>query len=206
MRTKLFAFGMLLLFVSWISQNYFENKWANEIEHLSRIQIEVIREVSRRDAWLIEYNNQVNKEPQNRPLLAQAAYSLSTSSLNIMTALSAASGKTYDTNIVPIFKKKKRVLELKELLDSKRYEKLIEKANQINEEYQSSSNSPRKLMEAWIDALVNKDKWNYRFLWCYIIGSVLLGISWLIKQLEPPLDLEEFIRTYKKLSKKHRRK
>jgi hypothetical protein len=123
-----------------------------------------------------------------------------------MTWISAASGKTYDTNIIPILNKKSRIAELKILFDSKQYEKLIEKTNQINEEYQSPSNSVRKLMEDWIVAGDNKDKWNYRFLWCYIIGSALLGISWLIKQLEPPLDLEEFIRMHKKLSKQHRRK
>ena len=49
----LFGLGMLLLFGSWISESYFKEKWASEIAFFKRMQTEIIREVSRRDTWLI---------------------------------------------------------------------------------------------------------------------------------------------------------
>lgn len=190
MRKILFAIGMLLLFGSWIAQNYNESKWTNQLEWLEHIQTRIMEHEKMRDIWMIEHNTRDTSEPRDLKPRAFAALRMSKRTLHIMTWITAVN-KTYEIDATVLLNRKNRFDELQTLFDNNKYEELIEKNKLIIKEHNSqlTPSVVNGLNKKLATVRNRKDKWNFIFLWSYIIGTVLLGISWVMKQREPSLNL-----------------
>ena len=175
---SLVPLGAVLLFGSWVSQNHCLNKWTSESEHQQEFHNDMTIQMLFIDMWFIEYNRQVDREPQSPKLAAQAVMSLSKACLNTMKFVDAASGKATVSSVKQMTDRSR---QLQRLLNEGKYQELIKQGMDIYAQYKERGYDP-EIRHRWLTAVVRSRTWNDRFLWLYIIGSVFVGTGWTFRR------------------------
>jgi len=173
--------GAGILLTAWLAQNYFKNKWLEERLYLERSQhsIEIVQ--SRLDMWLIQYNQEVVKEPQNKELLMASTYEIIRCVSTLLAWEEArVSGGSYE----PIVVKNETLNKAKELYNVKDLDGLLKLSGiLIKTKRTFQSQLDGKFFNQIDKTRSGENTWNNIFMWAYIIGSVLLGSRWIMKTL-----------------------
>jgi hypothetical protein len=170
--------GATILFASWIAQNYYQAKWADERIYLEKTQSLVEMEQGNASMWQIQLNLEGAKQPRNDGLLAVAAYNLILSLTKLIAwEESRVSGGAQRPIEVKNFSHDvaRRLLEKGDVEGLLNQLKLVNQAKQkfqkdLDAQYSEQMDRARQRME----------EWNKRFLSLYVIGSLLLGMRYIL--------------------------
>lgn len=172
------ALGSTLLFGSAVCQNYFKNKWTQEISMLDRVQTLLSIEEGHAIQWRHVLEKEQRRTPRNEELLSEAAFQYSVHSINsIDFAMYRARGARADKGIL----RKNKLLSIINVINA-RNNKDVEKALEYvaNLDVYMVINRPKLGLEASARYEVvanNESNWNIWFLYLYFLGSVLLGVG-----------------------------
>lgn len=171
------AVGGAILFVSWISQNYFIAERKDELAYLNLAQTLISIEEGHFIEWLAVYLVEQRKESPNPQILKDAALKAAQHQLNIITW---ATARVTDPGTHNQLLKEKKELQVK-LIKSHEQNDQSEIISWLSGTIDAANKEGPILKEAadvrYSVARTQNEIWNKRFLAFYIIGSVLLGIG-----------------------------
>ena len=126
--------------------------------------------------WQIQLNAELKRQPDDTVLLKIAAYNFVRS---IITLLAWEEARIKGGSRAPIEAKDLTLEAATRLLDKGDVNGLLELvkiATRTKALYQSQLDKEyRQQME---ESQQTSELWNTRFMWCYIVGSLLLGLRW----------------------------
>jgi len=168
--------GGATLLGSWISQNYFQAKWLEERIYLEKTQFLVEIVQNRAEMWQIQLNIESTREPPNKDRLLTAAYNFVRS---VSTLLAWEESRVSRGSSAPVAVKNLALDLAKQLLDKRDLDgllKLVGTATTTKAKYQTQLD--HMFFEQMAESRETAEIWNRRFLWFYIVGTVLLGARW----------------------------
>jgi len=172
--------GMIILFSSWISQNYFKSRWLNERLYLEKTQFLIEIETVNTKRCEMRLNTEANKNPQNTILYSLAAYNY-IESITRLLAWEEARISEDERKQIPIFVKNLIQTDAKELLKKNDLNGLLKLASFASE---AQNKFIKGLDEEYFSqmgkAIFKSSFWDSMFLLFYIIGSLLIGIRWIL--------------------------
>lgn len=176
------AIGATLLFSSWLAQNYFESKWAEELQYLEKTQLLIAVEEGRLTQWLVQLNLELQRESPQNDLLAIAATKVvgSTSNLIGWSRARLASG---EDQIAPIQQKN----DLQDLAENLRATQQTDELVSLAARISSQANAEMGgLLDGFAAKVAEANErsaiWRQRFLTFYILGAITLATGWLVEQ------------------------
>lgn len=173
--------GGFVIFLSWVVERQLELKWASERERLNRSQLVIDIAENRRALYEVALINEFQKSDPDTVLLTAYKLCLTRSYLDLLVW---SHGRVTDN-----------IDEYSALVHSKR---TVDEQNRnswinsnyikINENYNSVSKTFEQTYEVFDDEFLNKIEsvnnkesfWAKVFTSLYVLGSILLGISYLV--------------------------
>ena len=171
------ALGGAILFVSWITQNYFIAERKDELAYLNLSQTLISIEEGHFSEWLAVYLVEMRKESPNPQILKDSALKAAQHQLNI---IAWATARVTDPTTHNQLLKEKEELQ-KKLIMAHEQDDLSEIKKWLSGTINAANKEGPKLKEAadkrYSVARTQNEIWNKIFLAFYIIGSFLLGIG-----------------------------
>lgn len=183
-----FVLGSLSVFGSWVMENFQENKFRSEREHIELQQTSVMQMINARRAWEVSVDNHVpNKDGStdtSRNYNIQV-YNYIETSLNAITLIDEIIVK----DRIKLDSLKKEIAETliicANAVNDKDYDKLIAIANYMNMPKHFDflghlRNNGGKVKEMLTDLSKKEDCSNNLHLFLYCLGAILLAADFLI--------------------------
>lgn len=185
------AIGGLILFVSWISENYLQKKWEGQKEVSERTRQELSKGEDRHalavfqvDLFYSSYIKEGTENSLRNYIKALVRYSKNLLAMQMHRAdILAIDDATYQKDH-PI-KKRLEIARVEKLIDTYASQTDVEAISQLADELSDEmrNNNTKAVQEANLYLLsLNKRIFFYNglFLWSYIAGSILLGVAFLL--------------------------
>jgi len=172
--------GGATLLGSWISQNYFQAKWLEERIYLEKTQFLVEIVQNKAEMWQIQLNLENASEPPNKDRLLTAAYNLFRS-VSTLLAWEESRVSEGSSASAPVAVKIMSLDIAKQLYDKRDLDgllKLVGDATLTKAQFQAQLD--HKFFERMEQSRETAETWNNRFLWFYLVGTVLLGARWVL--------------------------
>ena len=191
------VFGALIFFVSWICENYYQKKWEGQKQEQDKMRLELSRcedrnllTVSLTDIFKSMHEKEKTKEALDMycKMLCRLVKNLLTMQMYTADILSIDS-KTYDKSY-PI-KVRENLFEREKLINeytrTNNLKGLGEMANLISAEIYQHNDNAITIANNYLKDLKDKISFfNKVFLFCYITGSVFLGLAFLVDYITKP--------------------
>lgn len=172
--------GMIILFSSWISQNYFKSRWLDERLYLEKTQFLIEIEGITTKQCEMRLNTEAMKNPQDTTLYSLAAYNY-IESLTRILAWEEARISEDERKQIPILVKNLTQTGAKEMLKKNDLNGLLQLASSANE---IQNKFIKGLDEEYFSqlgkAILKSSFWDRMFLLLYVIGSLLIGTRWIL--------------------------
>ena len=175
------AIGALILFASWVSQNYFSASRVDELAYLDRAQILISIEEGHFSQWLGIFLVEESKNSPSDEVLRHSAFKAAQHQLNIISWATArvTDPATHDNLLI-----EKRELA-KKLVSAYSSGNSVEVIKWLSTLTSAANSEGPKLMAAFEDRYNGirreSEQWNKRFLILYLVGSAFVSIG-LIKE------------------------
>jgi hypothetical protein len=177
--------GGIIIFTSWIVEKKFQSKWTDEKDNLKRSQLVIDITENQRSIYEVAYLNECQRQQKDTLLLASYQQRLARVYMDL---LSWSKGRVSD--------------------DAKKYNEIISSKRQIDEQnrnclkesdYKTINRNFNKVAAVFgevymkldndfsdkVDIVNDNEKfWTLVFTTLYILGSMLLGISYVAEQLK----------------------
>lgn len=172
--------GSLILFSSWIVDKNYQSEWAATRDKLQRSQLVVDIEEVHRSLYDLAYLHELKKQPVDSFSLAVAALGQTRTKLNLYTW---GVGRVTDNadEYQQMIATKRQIIEISEysLLTSD-YKKLFEAHDIVTKVFTKNYMKNDASFSDKIDVVnQEQDKWDKRFFWLYVVGSFVLGVSYI---------------------------
>lgn len=176
--------GGIIIFTSWIIENKFQSKWAHEKENLKRSQLVIDITENQRSIYEVAYMNECQRQQKDTLLLASYQQRLARVYMDL---LSWSKGRVSDdaTKYYEIINSKRQIDEQnRKCLKEGDYKTISSNFNIVaavfGEVYMKLDNDFSDKMDIVNE---NEEYWTLVFTTLYILGSILLGISYVVEQL-----------------------
>lgn len=188
--SALLALGSILIFFSWVAQNYFEKKWENEFRRGQDIVNTITQETYMCDILLMEHDRLHNEKPVNIELLAKNSGKLAFTAANIMYLSDGMASKICKVeNPSP---SSADILEKVQLLTKQeKYIEIIKLCHEVLDRYDNKWKPPDVNFARMKLAYLKADYWNEKFLILYIIGSCIVGTGWILGRFKSEPQSED---------------
>ena len=175
--------GSVLLFVSWVAQNYQQSTWADERQRLMRSQSVLDVGEVRMEHWLALFMAEKAKVIPDRKLLGAYGYKLLQSDRNL-AAWGAVRLEKDGAAVSRIFQKRDDLLGVAyRLYQEEKTEDLVRLVEQTLDATIKAGVVERDT-QRFFDAVdvVNQQEefWNRTFLLSYVLGALLIGVAYLL--------------------------
>lgn len=177
------ALGAVLLFGSWIAQNYYGAAKGDELAYLNQAQLLISVEEGHFSVWLSTLLIEQQKDKPSSKILKDAALKAAQHQLNILTW---ATARVTDPGTHQDLLTEKRQLQ-ERIAQAYKQEQPGEIIAWLNALVTTAESRGPALVEAFAARYARsrdeKESWNTRFLILYILGTLLVaigaGIGWL---------------------------
>lgn len=181
--TWLTIFGSVTIFFSWIVEKNFQSEWTNQKESLKRSQIVIDIVENRRTMYEIALSQEELKAKPDSTLIAHYQQRLSRAYMDLLSWNKA--------RVTDDKQKNQKLIQAKHLFDDDNlanfekgnYKKIKENFNfalaVFGEYYMKLDGNFSKKYD---EVLENENFWTNILTYSYIIGSVLLGIGYILEK------------------------
>jgi hypothetical protein len=195
--TSLTVIGALILFVSWICENYFQKKWEVQKQKQEKMRLELSRcedrsllAVSLSDLFKSIYEKEKTEESLTmyckmlcrfvKNLLTMQMYTADTLSID-----NATFDKDYPIKVrLEIFEREKLINDFR---STNNLNGLMQIVNLVSAEMYANNDKAIAIANEYLINLDNKISFfNKVFLGCYILGSMFLGLAFLVNYINQP--------------------
>ena len=172
--------GSLILFFSWIVEKEYKSNWEEKRDELRRSQLVIDIEEVNRSIYDLEFLHELSKQPIDSFSLANAALGQTRTKLNLYTwGVARVSENSEESS--KMMAAKRVIIEISEKsLIAGNYQKIFEAHNFVSDvfakNYMKNDNSYSDKVD---EVNAERDKWSRIFFWLYILGSALLGASYI---------------------------
>jgi len=175
--------GGLTLFSSWFVERNFQNNWTDQKENLKRSQLVIdITEVNR-STYELAYYAEVQKPKIDTPIVAFIQQRLARVYLDLLTW---SKGRvTDDAKGYNVLINAKRQIDEdnRKYLSTHEYVKISKSFNNISQVFGKTYMSLDNEYSDKVDLVNENEKyWSDRFSFLYILGSVILGIAFIVEK------------------------
>lgn len=195
--TSLTVIGALILFVSWICENYFQKKWEGQKQRQDKMRLELSRCEDRNllTVSLTDFFKSIHEKEKTEEALEMYCKMLCRCVKNLLTMqmytadILSIDNKTYDKDYPlkvrqTLFEKEKLINEYTKTNNLKG---LVEMVNLVSAEMYTHNDGAITIANTYLQNLNDKiSLFNKVFLVCYIIGSVFLGFAFLVDYINKP--------------------
>ncbi|MET0946320.1 MAG: hypothetical protein ABWY22_12985 [Flavobacterium sp.] len=182
-QTWIAILGGTILFLSWIVEKKYESNWSNEKQKLERSQLVIdITEVQRAN-YEVAYNIETQKDKQDLVLLTFIQIGLCRTYMNL---LSWSKGRVSDDT-----ENYKKIINSKREIDSANisnynsgnYEIVNSNFELVKSVFEKKYLDLDNQFSVKVDEVDSKQNlWNIIFTILYVLGSILVGISFVIEK------------------------
>ena len=179
------VFGAVLIFASWISQNYFKTQWSEQKSELDRFQTAILISEMMATQWELFYLQEASKNSPENSFVGLAAIKHIEANLFLPAWLEKSIVKDeaeYQRKLAIL----DRIDELsKNLYKEKKFKELMHLSDEAKEKANELQTDLSKTYHARLKQVVEQEKfWSYTFLIAYVVGSFLLGFGYLQNNLK----------------------
>ena len=177
--------GSILLFGSWITQNYLLIKWGNEVQFLNKAAAAITHSEINVDQWMILLISERSKESPRDEIVNTAALKVI---LHTASLLSWAESRitTKKETIRALLRERdelrKHAVERFNAGDTDELVKIVNKLNKYQNDVGKLVQEAEKKRR--YDLLVKENVANILFLILYICGSLILGYAYIVSDLK----------------------
>lgn len=180
-RTLLKRAGAIVLFLSWLSQNYVQRSWQDQREELDRLRLKIVTNEILSNVW---YSSFVDQEARPEIDLIPAA-TIGLQYINFSHQVRAAAA-TWHQGAEAMVAESRRLLDdakaAQEKGDLSKILDLADKARSLDERASAAlvpdnENRYRKIR-------AEEDRWGRAFTGLYILGAGLLGLATLFRKTD----------------------
>jgi hypothetical protein len=189
--TSLTVIGALILFISWICENYFQKKWEGQKQEQDKMRLELSRCEDRNllTVSLTDLFKSIHEKEKTEESLGMYCKMLCRFVKNLLTMqmytadILSIDNKTYDKSYPlkvrqNLFEKEKLINEYTETNNLKG---LAETVNLVSAEMYTHNDDAINIANTYLKNLNDKISFfNKVFLVCYIMGSIFLGFAFLV--------------------------
>ena len=176
--------GSLLIFASWLTQNWLKVRWENEKARLERSQLAVDIEQTRMDEWTNTLWQELHKEKPSREVLGLSALKIIETSSNLSAWIR---GRLMDdpASYADVIQKKKALQSNARVMFEKGDYENVVKASQYLQLLMKDVDDEAMEHFGYRVSEVNRSQQSYDsiFLFAYIVGSALLAFEYVRKKL-----------------------
>ncbi len=178
-----FIIGSSILFLSWIVDKNYQSSYQETKEGLQRSQLVVDIEEVHRSLYDLAYAQEIRKQPCDSFLLAFAALGQTRTKINLYTwglGRVNENSKAYDTMVAV----KNTIIQIsEESMLSRNYKKLFEAHALVSKVFVNNyMQNDKKFTDKYGEVKLALARWNSIFKWLYAIGTILLGVSYVIEK------------------------
>jgi hypothetical protein len=178
--------GSLLIFASWLTQNWLKVHWESEKAKLERSQLAVDIEQNRMDEWTNTLWQELHREKPSKEVLALSALKIIETSSNLSAWIR---GRLMDDPVAYrgiIEKKKQLQADARAMFEKGDYDNVVNASQYLQLLMRDTDDEAMEQFGYRVDA-VNRSQRRYDsiFLLAYILGSGLLAFEYVRKKLRP---------------------
>ena len=170
--------GVIVIFTSWISQNYFKSRWFNDKLYLEKTQQLIELETLNAQHWEFIFNIEAKETNPNKVRHILSAYNYVKSVTKIL-AWEEARVSEDGSKEAPIFVKNMIHAKAKEALlknDIKGLTKLVIIARETQNKFIKDLDN--RFFTKLYEANSKSSLWDKIFLMAYVVGSLLIAVRW----------------------------
>lgn len=178
--STLIVVGSILFFLSWGSQNYFQQESSSEIDYLKSTQMIISIEEGRMTQWLIKLNDERSKDNPNKDILLGVSLKYIESTINLLAWGETRIADNDDAQALPIVARDILLSGANMAHNSRDLPKLIALTQEVTEIANKHVGSlTQSFKQRLWKAREQETLWNRIFLITYIFASLLAGLGFL---------------------------
>ncbi len=177
--------GGIIILTSWIVEKGFQSKWVNEVEKLKRSQLVIDITENQRSTLEVAYLIEIQKQQKDTFLLASLQQRLARVYLDLLTW--GIGRVTEDTSQYSLVIQIKRIIDVNNgvCLNKKKYTSINSNFNLVTGVFRNFYMKLDKDFSDRVSLVNSKESLGFNiFASLYILGTILLGISYIIEQCE----------------------